>query len=68
MECIKNWHDTVETVITVAIKLEKNKQNPLSALEALLLYGRNYAPRYSFRSNCQVKAVLHAQNATKICL
>ena len=31
--------ETVETVVTVAIKikLEKNKQNPLSALEAMLL-------------------------------
>ena len=40
------YTNSLEAVITVAIKLEKNKQNPLSALEALL----------------------HAQNATKICL
>ena len=28
------------------------------------VYGRDYAPRYPFRSNCQVKAILH--DATNI--
>ena len=37
----------------------QNKEAGSGLKRRSLVYGRSFAPRYSFRSNCQVKAILH---------
>ena len=49
-------------IITVAIKLEKNKQNPLSALEALLL--AQNATKNSLKVNFKIVFTTNLYNST----
>ena len=39
-----------------------NEDNRQRISRRILVYGRSIAPRGSFRSDCQVKAILHGTN------